>query len=63
MESVFEELDGEFSENICDGGEGKSEEGKDVEAEDREDAAWGMWGLVEMFGLLIGTERLFGTRQ
>ena len=44
MESVFEELDGEFSENICDGGEGKSEEGKDVEAEDREDAEHGECG-------------------
>ena len=39
-----EELDGEFSENICDGGEGKSEEGKDVEAEDREDAKHGECG-------------------
>ena len=44
VESVFEELDGEFSENIYDGGEGKSEEGKDVEAEDREDAEHGECG-------------------
>ena len=44
MEGVFEELDGEFSEDICDGSEGKSEEGKDVEAEDREDAEHGECG-------------------
>ena len=37
VEGVFEEFDGEFSEDICDGSEGKSEEGKDVEAEDDEE--------------------------